>query len=86
MHIQKLRATRLDASIPTAPYAKGNLKIDWTGEASPRQFCVVSGPAPTNRQVKTMWQKNCPVCRKPMEKKNPTDTVPCPCGRYVWKG
>ena len=18
--------------------------------------------------------------------KNPTDTVPCPCGKYVWKG
>jgi hypothetical protein len=34
---------------PPAPYAKGNLKIDWTGEASPRQFRVVSGPAPTNR-------------------------------------
>jgi hypothetical protein len=27
MHIQELRATRLDASIPTAPYAKGTSKL-----------------------------------------------------------
>ena len=33
-----------------------------------------------------MWRKNCPECKHPMEKKNPTDTVPCTCGKYVWKG
>lgn len=33
-----------------------------------------------------MWQKNCPVCQKPLEKKHPTETVSCPCGKYVWKG
>jgi hypothetical protein len=33
-----------------------------------------------------MWQKNCPVCKNPMAKKLPTETVPCPCGKYVWKG
>src|SRR5258708_2182706 len=33
-----------------------------------------------------MWQKKCPVCRQPMEKKLPTETVPCTCGKYVWKG
>jgi len=33
-----------------------------------------------------MWRKNWPVCKQPMEKKNPTDTVSCPCGKYVWKG
>jgi len=71
---------------PHGPLRQGKPKIDWTGEASPRQFRVVSGPAPTNRQVKTMWQKNCPVCRKPLEKKHPTETIPCPCGKYVWKG
>ena len=29
---------------------------------------------------------NCPVCRQPMQKKNPTETIPCSCGKYVWKG
>lgn len=33
-----------------------------------------------------MWQRNCPVCQKPLEKKHPTETVCCPCGKYVWKG
>jgi len=33
-----------------------------------------------------MWQKNCPVCRHPLEKRLPTDTVACSCGKYVWKG
>jgi len=33
-----------------------------------------------------MWQKKCPVCRQPMEKKHPTETIACPCGKYVWKG
>ena len=33
-----------------------------------------------------MWQKKCPVCRQLMEKKLPTETVPCTCGKYVWKG
>jgi hypothetical protein len=33
-----------------------------------------------------MWQKKCPVCRQQMEKKLPTETVSCPCGKYVWKG
>jgi hypothetical protein len=33
-----------------------------------------------------VWQKNCPVCQKPLEKKHPAETIPCPCGKYVWKG
>jgi hypothetical protein len=33
-----------------------------------------------------MWRKNCPICRLPMEKARPTETVPCPCGKYIWKG
>jgi len=33
-----------------------------------------------------MWQRNCPVCQKPLEKKHPAETVCCPCGKYVWKG
>jgi len=33
-----------------------------------------------------MWQKKCPVCRQLMEKKLPTETVSCTCGKYVWKG
>jgi len=30
-----------------------------------------------------MWRKNCPVCKQPMAKKQPTETVPCPCGKHV---
>jgi hypothetical protein len=33
-----------------------------------------------------MWQKECPVCRQQLEKKLPTETIPCPCGKYIWKG
>jgi hypothetical protein len=33
-----------------------------------------------------MWRRNCPVCRQPLEKKNPADTVPCSCGKFVWRG
>ena len=33
-----------------------------------------------------MWQKNCPVCRKPLEKKHPAETVHCPCGKYEGNG
>ena len=33
-----------------------------------------------------MWQRNCPVCQKLLEKKHPAETVPCPCGKYIWKG
>jgi hypothetical protein len=33
-----------------------------------------------------MWGKNCPVCKQPIAKKQPTETVPCPCVKYVWKG
>ena len=80
-----LRATSAGASIPTAPYAKGNLKIDWTGEDSPRQFRFASAQLQMTHQVKTMWQKNCPVCRKRLEKKSPTDTIDCPSSKYVWK-
>ncbi len=32
------------------------------------------------------WPVNCPVCWQLMEKKFPTETVPCTCGKYVWKG
>jgi hypothetical protein len=35
---------------------------------------------------KNMWRRNCPVCRQPLEKKLPTETVPCSCGKFVWKG
>ena len=38
------------------------------------------------KMVINMWQKKCPVCRQQMEKKLPTETVSCPCGKYVWKG
>jgi hypothetical protein len=31
-----------------------------------------------------MWRK-CPVCRQPMEKQNPADTVSCSCGMFVWR-
>jgi hypothetical protein len=31
-----------------------------------------------------MWRRNCPVCRQPLEKKLPTETIPCSCGKYVW--
>jgi len=71
---------------PHGPYAKGNLKIDWTGEVSPRQFRFASARLQMTHQVKTMWQKNRPVCRKPLEKLRPTDTVDYPSGKYVWKG
>jgi hypothetical protein len=37
-------------------------------------------------QSMNMWQRNCPVCKKPLEKKHPAETVPCSCGKYVWKG
>jgi len=86
MHIQRLRAAWSGASIPTAPYAKGYLKIDWTGEVSPRQFRFASAQLQTTNQVKTTWQKNCPACRSPLVKKHPTESIPCPCGKYVWKG
>ena len=33
-----------------------------------------------------MWQRTCPVCQKLMEKKHPAETVPCPCGKFIWKG
>lgn len=85
MHLQALRATWSGASIPTAPYAKGNLKIDWTGWLARAKFVCFSHLL-AESQGATMWKINCPVCRKPLEKKNPTDTVPCPCGKYVWKG
>ena len=29
-----------------------------------------------------MSRRNCPVCRRPLEKKHPTETVPCPCGKF----
>jgi uncharacterized Zn finger protein (UPF0148 family) len=29
------------------------------------------------RKGKIMWQKKCPVCRLPMEKARPTETVAC---------
>src|SRR6516162_9235745 len=32
-------------------------------------------------QICGMWRKNCPVCKHPMEKKNPTDTLPYTCGK-----
>src|SRR5260370_29436538 len=35
-------------------------------------------PSPKER---VMWSKNCPVCRHPMEKKLPTETVACTCGK-----
>jgi hypothetical protein len=38
------------------------------------------------RKEISMWRKTCPVCRQPMAKKLPTETVHCPCGKYVWKG
>jgi hypothetical protein len=49
MHIQRLRAAWSGASIPTAPYAKGYLKIDWTGEVSPRQFRFASAQLQTTQ-------------------------------------
>jgi hypothetical protein len=33
-----------------------------------------------------IWRKLCPVCHQPMTKEHPTDTVACPCGKYIWKG
>jgi ribosomal protein L37AE/L43A len=40
----------------------------------------------SDAHIQNIWRKNCPVCRQPMAKKNPTDVVPCSCGKYVWKG
>jgi hypothetical protein len=71
MHIQELRATRLDASIPTAPYAKGNLKIDCTGEASPRQIRVAPGQLSTNRKVRLCGRKIVRFAGSPWKRKVP---------------
>lgn len=31
-------------------------------------------------------RENCSICRQPMQKKNPTEAIPCSCGKYVWTG
>ena len=30
--------------------------------------------------------KPCPVCKQQLTKRQPTDTVHCPCGKHVWQG
>src|SRR5882762_2643155 len=43
-------------------------------------------PDTEEQKVINMWRRNCPICRQPMAKKDPTETIPCPCGKYTWKG
>jgi hypothetical protein len=30
--------------------------------------------------------KPCPICKQQLTKRQPTDTVHCTCGKYVWQG
>jgi hypothetical protein len=30
--------------------------------------------------------KPCPICKRQLTKQEPTDTVYCTCGKYVWPG
>jgi hypothetical protein len=48
-------------------------------------LAVVSGLC-NKKPGLNMWQRTCPVCQKLMEKKHPAETVPCPCGKFIWKG
>ena len=58
-----------------------------TNELRPDKLTVFLGSIRVREKLGIiMWQKNCPVCRQLLEKKQPTETVPCPCGKYLWKG
>jgi len=56
-----------------------------TAESRPSTLFLLAGQSEEKTGM-YMWQKQCPVCRQPMQKKHPTETVPCTCGKYVWKG
>ena len=57
-----------------------------TGEPQPTKLILLMGPFVREKTGMNMWRRNCPICRQQLEKKHPTETVPCCCGKYVWKG
>jgi ferredoxin-thioredoxin reductase catalytic subunit len=58
-----------------------------TDEILPAKITVFLGSIREREKLgTTMWKRNCPVCRQLLEKKQPTETVSCPCGKFLWKG
>jgi hypothetical protein len=39
-----------------------------------------------NKVMTYVMTKPCPVCKRQLTKKVPTDTVRCACGKHVWQG
>ena len=61
-------------------------QLEQTSEPRPLKVILRINPSVSEKTGMNMWRKNCPVCRQPLAKKHPAETVPCPCGKYVWKG
>lgn len=57
-----------------------------TAELRKPKLILLMGSLVIENSGMNMWRRNCPVCRKQLEKKLPTETVPCTCGKFVWKG
>jgi len=57
-----------------------------SSELRPTKVILLAGPFVRERPGICMWRRNCPICRQPLEKKHPAETVSCPCGKFVWKG
>ena len=39
-----------------------------------------------NKVMTYVMTKPCPVCKRQLSKKVPTETVQCTCGQHVWQG
>ncbi len=61
-------------------------QLEQTGELRLLKVILLLDPFASEKTGMNMWRKNCPVCRQPLAKKHPAETVPCSCGKYVWKG
>jgi len=87
----ELSRSRPDAPSDTSAEPVNPAMLTWSNDWQ-SLFVVTSvlngevAIASRRNKVPNMWRRKCPVCRLPMAKKHPTETVPCPCGKYVWKG